>query len=604
MRHLLPSLVVFAAGAAPAQEAAWKLPERGAVEYRRTLAERFAAADSKAALAKAEENANVPDGLLPRLVMAPLLCQGELAADQRSVGDEPRDLRDAVRATAFDLRLRGQAKLRYRRLVPFGDLVMTGRVDPFAADGAQSFTLSITTEEPEVRPGESKAAMARFVRPLCKHSATGSLAVTRTFDAAAGVVKSFRAELTLTFEVAKNRWQKLVVADEWELGEVHENQDAAFRTAVGKAIRDGAKWVRRDLEGLDKRYMKDDDDEARSYGSGRIALGALTLLHAEVPADDAVVASCFDELSRRELIDTYSLGVALMAMAARYAPPGEIEQLRSGVLKAPKPRVLDDADKQLAAGWLERLRKNVDTRVDQASQLRFNYVAGPRFDNSVNQYGLLGLWAAHLCQIEVPASAWRAAANHLIAVQADAQKRDLALELTSYRELAAIQAGDAKPTRTTVVPVPARGFAYVEPDRPAYGSMTTAGIGGLVIARAGMTQGGLGKADIMPKVDGAILGGFAWLGAEFHVRSNPGYIDRADDNWYYYLYGLERACELAGVALVHGRDWYYEGGLQLLAMQNRNGSFRTEHPRGLLLDATCFAILFLKKATLPAVTGG
>jgi hypothetical protein len=39
-------------------------------------------------------------------------------------------------------------------------------------------------------------------------------------------------------------------------------------------------------------------------------------------------------------------------------------------------------------------------------------------------------------------------------------------------------------------------------------------------------------------------------------------------------------------------------------MQNDNGTFRPERRRGLMLDATCFAVLFLKKATLPAVTGG
>lgn len=108
----------------------------------------------------------------------------------------------------------------------------------------------------------------------------------------------------------------------------------------------------------------------------------------------------------------------------------------------------------------------------------------------------------------------------------------------------------------------------------------------------------------MPKIDAGIASGFAWLGAEFHVRSNPGYVDRADDSWYYWLYGLERTCELAGIALIAGRDWYFEGALQILPLQNKNGAFRSERERGLMLDATCFAVLFLKKAALPPVTGG
>jgi hypothetical protein len=596
-------LALSLAAFAPAQDVAWRLPPRGAVEYRRVLSEHVTTADSRADVAKAEARDDVPSTLLPDLAMPPWLCEGELAADRLALGDEPRDLRDVVRAVAFDLRLRGAAKLRYLRLVPFGDLVITGRVELAGADGAQTFTLQVETAEPQMRPGEAKASMAKYVRPLCKHSATGTLAVTRQFDAEAGVVRSFDAELTLVFEFEKGKWRKLEIRDKWDLVAVHDNQDAAFRAAVADAIRKAGSWLKRELGKLDRRHLLDERDENRSYGSGRIALALLTLLHAETPPDDPVVVKAFEELRRRELTDTYSLGVALMALSARYAPPNEAEHQRTGVRKTPQPRTLSDEDREAASSWLAKLRTNIDTRVDEASVLRFNYVAGPRFDNSVNQYGLLGLQSAQLCQLDVPAHLWRAAAKHLIDVQVPANKRDVRLVLTSYRELALAQQGDAV-ARGTASAVAARGYAYHTPDRPPYGSMTSAGISGLAIARAGMLQGGLGKDDSMPKIDAAIASGFAWLAAEFHVRSNPGYVDRADDNWYYYLYGLERSCELTGTALVQGRDWYYEGALQLLAMQNDNGTFRPERRRGLMLDATCFAVLFLKKATLPAVTGG
>jgi hypothetical protein len=462
----------------------------------------------------------------------------------------------------------------------------------------------VASDDPEVRPGENKAALNKFIRPLCKCDAAGSLVVERTYDAAAGVVSSFAAELTLVFEVDKGKYRKLVLRDAWQLVAVHDNQDASFRAAVADTIVAGAKWVRGELQDLGRPYMKDNEERERSYGSGRIALGLLTLLHADVPADDPVVVAAFDELRRRELVDTYSLGVALMALAARHAPPGEIEQLRSGVLAAPKPRELSAADRELGARWLAQLLQNVDTRVDPGYRLRFNYVAAPRFDNSVNQYGLLGLFSAQLCQLEVPVGLWRAAASHLLDVQGDDNGRKVRLELTTHRELMRGDDSDGSRTRGSSGLVPARGFAYQAPDRPEYGSMTMAGITGLVIARAGMANGGLGKADVMPKVDAAIQSGFAWLAAEFHVRSNPGFIDKADVNWFYYLYGVERACELAGVALVQDRDWYYEGALQLMALQQQNGAFPLDHPNGKVLDATCFAVLFLKKATMPAVTGG
>jgi hypothetical protein len=601
----LPLLVAAALAAPLAAQAAWKVPPLGAVEYRRTHALTSDTADSQAAAERLQPKGAPPEGLLAHLVPALWLCQGELTADQRAVGDEPRDLRDVIRAVAFDLRLDGQVRLRFRRQVPFGDLVLAGKVDPATAAGAQQFVLAVTTESPEVRPGESRAALQQFIRPLCKHAATGSLQLRRTFDADRGVVAQFDATLTLVFEEQKGRWRKLVVADAFEFVAVHEHQDAAFRGRVAAAIRDGGKWLKRELEDLSRRHFQDQDDGARTYGAGRIALALLTMLHAEVPPADPVVEAGFAELRRRVLVDTYSLAVALMALAERHTPPGEADLLRSGTLAAPRPRELPAADRQLATEWLTRLLANVDTRSNPAKRMAFNYTPGPRFDNSVNQYGLLGLYAALLCGLDVPPTAWRATAAYQLDVQCPDHGRQLAVDLVTYRDLAAAAAGDgAGRTRVDARAVPARGFAYHTPDRPAYGSMTAAGVGSLVISRFGMLRTGQARDELLPKIDAAIQSGLAWLGAEFHVRSNPGYVDRADDSWYYYLYGLERTCELMGIARLHGRDWYYEGALQLLSQQQRNGSFRSERARGYLLDATCFAVLFLKKAALPPVTGG
>lgn len=598
--RLLSSLLVCAAPVV-AQDA-WKLPPRGAALYERTqrLASDTAASAEEAK--RLEPEKEPPDGLLQHLPPSPWLCQGELTADQRAVGDEPRDLRDVIRAVAFDLRLGGAVKLRFRRLPPFGDLVLTGKVEPRDPAGSQSFTLAVATAEPEVRPGEAKAQLAKFVRPLCKHDATGTLRMQRTFDVARGVVTKFDGELALVYEEARAKWRKLVVADRHDFVSVHDNQDADFRVAVGQAIQRGRKWLERELAELDRRHLQDPADGERTYGSGRIALALLTLLHCEVPPDDPVIVKGFDELRRRELVDTYSLGVALMALAERYADPHEADLLRSGRLTAPKPRVLNEADQALANDWLARLVKNVDTRLKPGYRMAFNYVAGPRFDNSVHQYGLLGLYAASLCQLEISPTVWRAAAAHQLDVQCNDNGRRARANLTTFAELA--NADAAGRTKAAAPEVPVRGFAYHVPERPPYGSMTAAGVGSLVISRFGLLRAGQAKADVMPKMDAGMASGFAWLAAEFHVRSNPGFIDRADDSWYYWLYGLERTCVLAGVALVGGRDWYFEGALQLLPLQNKNGAFRSERERGLMLDATCFAVLFLKKAALPVVTGG
>jgi len=77
------------------------------------------------------------------------------------------------------------------------------------------------------------------------------------------------------------------------------------------------------------------------------------------------------------------------------------------------------------------------------------------------------------------------------------------------------------------------------------------------------------------------------------VRGNAGKLRE----WYgYALYSLERACELGGIARLGERDWYFDGCMQLLRQQGRDGGFPT-------IEDTCFAVLFLKKAQLPVRTG-
>ena len=62
---------------------------------------------------------------------------------------------------------------------------------------------------------------------------------------------------------------------------------------------------------------------------------------------------------------------------------------------------------------------------------------------------------------------------------------------------------------------------------------------------------------------------------------------------------LRRACELSQVALLDDHDWYFEGATLILESQEDNGRFQP----GSVVD-NCFAILFLKKASLPVFTGG
>ena len=180
------------------------------------------------------------------------------------------------------------------------------------------------------------------------------------------------------------------------------------------------------------------------------------------------------------------------------------------------------------------------------------------------------------------------------------------LQLTNSDQLRAVLGTDDLP-KSDRHRVKVRGFAYQDPGDPAFGSMTSAGVSGLLLARDGLLDSRrVSGADrvLIRRVERAVLDGFGWLAKHFSVRVNPGFAERADNHWAYWLYCLERCCELQGVARLHGRDWYYEGGLQLLAAQKGSGSFRSGHASTLQLDSTCFAILFLAKASTPAPLTG
>jgi hypothetical protein len=89
------------------------------------------------------------------------------------------------------------------------------------------------------------------------------------------------------------------------------------------------------------------------------------------------------------------------------------------------------------------------------------------------------------------------------------------------------------------------------------------------------------------------------LAKHFSVTGNPGPPSeewaKNDTHWchFYYLYALERAGVLCRTEWIGRRAWYPEGANVLLAGQGKDGSWNDS-----TID-TCFAILFLKRATRP-----
>ncbi len=122
------------------------------------------------------------------------------------------------------------------------------------------------------------------------------------------------------------------------------------------------------------------------------------------------------------------------------------------------------------------------------------------------------------------------------------------------------------------------------------GSMTAAGAATLAMCEIELRIAGACSPKLAEKFALARSRSQEWLAKYFSVTANP----KAGAWLYYYLYGLERFGAVCGVARLGEHDWYGEGAAFLLAQQAETGAWQG----GTDLSETCFALLFLKRATL------
>ncbi|HLY08506.1 MAG TPA: hypothetical protein VKW04_04270 [Planctomycetota bacterium] len=141
-----------------------------------------------------------------------------------------------------------------------------------------------------------------------------------------------------------------------------------------------------------------------------------------------------------------------------------------------------------------------------------------------------------------------------------------------------------------------QGWCYSDhPDHEAYGSMTAGAIGSLAIWDY-IKDNDDGKKRTW-KNDKDIHEGLVWVAKNFSVTYNPGPYEHAKmekdskNQYLYYMYALERAGMLYGTEVMGAHKWYPEGAKVLIETQAANGSW------GAGTVDTCFAILFLKRAT-------
>jgi hypothetical protein len=125
----------------------------------------------------------------------------------------------------------------------------------------------------------------------------------------------------------------------------------------------------------------------------------------------------------------------------------------------------------------------------------------------------------------------------------------------------------------------------------SYGSMTVGAAGALCLYRFFLKENWFG--------DPAVLRGLGWIARHYDVKKNP----RKEWAYLYYLYGLERAGMIYGTEKFGPHEWYPDGANHLLDAQKPEGHWAFGEPHGTMgpMSETCFAILFLRRGTVPLV---
>jgi len=317
---------------------------------------------------------------------------------------------------------------------------------------------------------------------------------------------------------------------------------------VERSIRDGVRYLK-GKQGPDGSWG-DVDQAART---GPTSLAVLALLTAGEKPGSPTIQRALEHLRQfrpDQLNSTYAISLQTMAFAA-----AEPERDRNRILA--NVEVLEHA--QIKQG---------ERTVWPGT---WNYIS-PRWnpgDNSNTQYALLGLNAASEAGLTIRPEVWALSRQYF--------------ELSQNRD---------------------GGWGYTPRHKQSTGSMTCAGVSGLVLAGSrryeslerlqGETIRDCGKGGF----NASLARGIDWLANHFDVKQNFG----NGQQWkFYYLYALERAGRLGGVRFFGQYDWYRLGAEEIVSLQNPLSGFWRGGGAENDVVATSFALLFLAKGRAPVL---
>jgi hypothetical protein len=346
-----------------------------------------------------------------------------------------------------------------------------------------------------------------------------------------------------------------------------------------------------DQKAVDTAIQKGVDWILKKYSTNRISeqkyleLVLLTLIHAGLKADHPIITENFQKMVQRNLQETYNVGLRALVLEKvnRKAYQSSLAEIASFIAESQcengqwtyqghgrkampttySPVITVAKKKPLAPGSTQTADEGPPPNKEFKLPPIVRSQKAKSGDNSNTQYAILGLFAASRAAVVVPKETW--------------------IDVEKWFELKQNSDGGWGYANAEVP-----GVGRVTTDASS-GSMTTAALTALIVSK--FYQGKEWKNDA------SVQKGIAWLGQHFQVNANPG----GPAVWnYYYLYGLERVGTISGLGEFGGHRWYKEGAEYLIKVQNADGSWKGSGE--ILTDEvtdTCFAILFLKRATPP-----
>jgi hypothetical protein len=352
--------------------------------------------------------------------------------------------------------------------------------------------------------------------------------------------------------------------------------EEAFQKKVDAAIDKGVAW-------LLAKYKTGNISEQK-----KAELILLTLIHAGLRRDHPFLVDNMNKMLARPLNDTYNAGLRALLLEkldrkGYQRPLAEMALFFSDSQCQNGQWTYTGKNRKVPVGYTPTPTKRKDDGIAPGSTRSDDDGIPPgkpiklpppgkasgvkTGDDSNSQYAILGLFAASRANVEVARETWEKAEKWF----EECQNADGGW---GY-ECADVPDG--------------QGAGIVT--NQSTGSMTTAGLTALIVCKFY-----LGKDW---KADAKVKKGIDWLGSRLSYSSNPG----GSAIWhYYYLYGLERVGQIAGLREFGGKDWYRGGAEWLIENQKDDGRWVSSagaQGDALCDDAvnTCFAILFLRRAT-------